>query len=45
MPTKNNDYLVNEAIRFPKVLVIDSNGNEVKYGYKASDQNIKVNGK
>ena len=27
MPTKNNDYLVNEAIRFPKVLVIDSNGN------------------
>jgi translation initiation factor IF-3 len=27
MPTKNNDYLVNEAIRFPKVLVIDSQGN------------------
>lgn len=27
MPIKNNDYLVNEAIRFPKVLVIDSQGN------------------
>ena len=27
MPTKNNDYLVNEAIRFPKVLVIDNEGN------------------
>ena len=27
MPTKNNDYLVNEAIRFPKVLVIDQDGN------------------
>lgn len=28
MPTnKNSDYIVNEAIRFPKVLVIDENGN------------------
>lgn len=28
MPTnKNSDYLVNESIRFPKVLVIDANGN------------------
>ena len=27
MPKKENDYLVNEAIRFPKVLVIDSEGN------------------
>ena len=28
MPTnKNSDYIVNEAIRFPKVLVIDANGN------------------
>ena len=27
MPIKNNDYLVNEAIRFPKVLVIDAQGN------------------
>ena len=27
MPTKNNDYLVNESIRFPKVLVIDNEGN------------------
>ena len=26
MPIKNNDYLVNDAIRFPKVLVIDSQG-------------------
>ena len=27
MPIKKDDYLVNEAIRFPKVLVIDSEGN------------------
>lgn len=28
MPTnKNSEYIVNEAIRFPKVLVIDENGN------------------
>ena len=27
MPIKNNDYLVNDAIRFPKVLVIDAQGN------------------
>ena len=27
MPKKENEYLVNEAIRFPKVLVIDSEGN------------------
>lgn len=27
MPKKENEYLVNEAIRFPKVLVIDSDGN------------------
>lgn len=27
MPIKKDDYLVNEAIRFPKVLVIDENGN------------------
>ena len=26
-PIKNNDYLVNDAIRFPKVLVIDAQGN------------------
>ena len=27
MPTKKEEYLVNESIRFPKVLVIDSEGN------------------
>lgn len=27
MPKRDNEYLVNEAIRFPKVLVIDSDGN------------------
>ena len=27
MPIKNNDYLVNDAIRFPKVLVMDAQGN------------------
>ena len=27
MPIKKDDYLVNEAIRFPKVLVIDNEGN------------------
>lgn len=26
MPNKNGDYIVNEAIRFPQVLVIGSNG-------------------
>ena len=27
LPNKNGDYIVNESIRFPQVLVIGSNGN------------------
>ena len=40
LPNKNSDYLVNESIRFPQVLVIAANGDPLGVKTRAEALNI-----